>query len=163
MFERFGRVGFSPHTKVAAFVEHLAEGRLTASRCATCGRTTFPPRADCADCLGDRFELVPIEGRGRVVTFTRIHAAPAGFEAFAPYTVGVVDLSGEPSVGRLLAWFGASIPYDEVAIGMEVAVVPETVATDGGETDEGSRVLYRLERPGAGDAARATAADRRDA
>ena len=107
MFEWFGMVSYCPHTKVADFARHLKDGRLMGSKCTACGHTSFPPRADCAACRDGGFEFTEWSGRGSVVTFTRIAAAPAGFEDQVPFTVGVVDLE---EGGRLLAWFGASIP-----------------------------------------------------
>jgi len=139
MFDRFGRVSFCPHTKVAGFVSHLEEGRLVASRCIGCSLMSFPPRADCPDCRCGEFDFTELSGRGTVSTFTRIAAAPAGFEASAPYTIGVVDLE---ETGRLLACFGESINETEVTIGMAVQVVPRRLDAKG-ET----RIDYTLERP----------------
>ena len=56
MFKWFGKVNFSPYTKVTDFAQHLKDGRLMGSRCRKCGNLTFPPRADCPECLSDRFE-----------------------------------------------------------------------------------------------------------
>lgn len=140
MFERFGRSGYCRHTKVAEFVRHLEAGRLMGSRCTACGFTTFPPRADCPRCRHDGFEFTPWSGRGVVATFTRIAAAPAGFETEAPYDLGVVDLE---EGGRLLAAFGATIAPDEIAVGLAVQVVPR-LREEAGETE----VDYTLERPG---------------
>lgn len=135
----FGWIDLCPHTKLAAFVDHLRDGHVMASRCTACGAISFPPRADCAACLHGEFEFVETRPRGKVVTFTTIEAAPAGFEDVAPYTLGVVDLEAG---GRLVAWLGESIGGDELEIGMVVDVVPRTV-----ERGEETRVLYTLERP----------------
>lgn len=140
MFSWFGKVSYVPHTKVSGFAGHLKDGRIMASRCTACGAVSFPPRADCASCLGGEFEFTELSGRGKVVTFTRIDAAPAGFEDVVPYTLGVVDLE---ETGRLLAWFGESIPEDAIRIGMDVQVVPRLF-----EELEEIKVHYTLERPG---------------
>jgi uncharacterized OB-fold protein len=140
VFEWFGMVSYCPHTKVADFARHLKDGRLMGSKCTACGHTAFPPRADCAACRGDGFEFTEWSGRGTVVTFTRIAAAPAGFEEHVPFTVGVVDLE---QGGRLLAWFGASIPAEGIAIGQPVQVVPRVI----GESER-IKVHYTLEAPG---------------
>lgn len=140
MFEWFGKVSFCPHTKVSDFPRHLRDGHLMASRCGKCGHTTFPPRADCPACLGGEFEYVEVSGEGTVVTHTRIDAAPAGFEDLAPYALGVVDLK---ETGRLLAWFGETIPEEEIAIGMPVQVVPRIF-----EELKEIKVYYTLEKPG---------------
>ncbi len=140
MFEWFGRVSYAPHTKVAGFARHLKDGRLMASRCEQCGHVSFPPRADCPDCLGDKFTFDELSGVGTVLTYTKIDAAPAGFEELVPFVVGVVDLT---ETGRLLAWFGESIADEEIAIGMPVQVVPRIF-----EELEQIKVYYSLERPG---------------
>lgn len=148
MFKWFGIVNHTPHTKVAAFAEHLRAGRLMASRCRACGHTSFPPRADCEACLDGEFEFVEISGRGRLYTFTRIDAAPSGFEQYAPYTIGLVDLE---EGGRALAWIGDSVRADALRIGMELRLTPRLH-----EEIEEIRVDYTLELPAA-DAARAGA------
>ena len=140
MFEWFGKVSYCPHTKVSGFARHLKDGRIMGSRCVKCAHTSFPPRADCPQCLGGEFEYEELSGAGTVVTYTRIDAAPAGFEDLAPFTVGVVDLE---ETGRLLAWFGESIPQTEIAIGMPVQVVPRIF-----EELEEIKVFYSLEKPG---------------
>jgi uncharacterized OB-fold protein len=90
--------------------------------------------------MGREFEFVEISGRGTLHTHTTIVAAPTGFERYAPYTVGVVDLE---EGGRALAWFGDTIPEGEIAIGMKLQLVPRIE-----EDLEEIRVSYSLERPG---------------
>ena len=51
MFKWFGKVNFSPFTKVTDFAQYLKDGRLMGSKCKKCGATSFPPRADCHQCL----------------------------------------------------------------------------------------------------------------
>jgi uncharacterized OB-fold protein len=140
MFKWFGKVNFSPYTKVTEFAQHLKDGYLMASRCKECGETSFPPRADCGECMSPDFEFVEISGKGTLHTFTKIVTAPTGFEDVVPYTVGVVDLE---ETGRLLAWVGESFDEDEIEIGMEVQVVPQIFD----ETEE-IKVYYSLEKPG---------------
>ncbi len=142
MFKWFGKVNYSPYTKVTEFADHLRDGYIMGSRCKACGYRCFPPRADCPECLSPDFEFVEISGKGTLHTFSKIYAAPSGFEDLAPYTVGVVDLEES---GRLLAWFGESIPEDQVRIGMEVQVVPRIF-----EEIEEIKVYYSLEQPGTG-------------
>lgn len=121
MFAWFGKVNFSPYTKVGEFADHLKNGHLKGSRCRKCGYRSFPPRADCPECLSGDFEFADVSGRGTLFTFTRIAAAPSGFEDLAPYTIGVVDLE---EGGRCLAWFGSSVRDEEIRIGMPLQVVP---------------------------------------
>lgn len=140
MFKWFGKVNFSPYTKVSEFAQYLKDGRIMASRCKKCGATSFPPRADCGECMSGDFEFFEISGKATLHTMTKIVAAPTGFEDVTPYTVGVVDLE---ETGRLLAWIGESIPEDEIKIGMKLQVVPQIF-----DEEEEIKVYYSLEKPG---------------
>ncbi|UCD16814.1 MAG: Zn-ribbon domain-containing OB-fold protein [Candidatus Zixiibacteriota bacterium] len=140
MFKWFGKVNFVPYTKVSDFAGYLKDGHLMGSRCKVCGSESFPPRADCSQCLSGNFEYTEYSGRAKLVSYTQIHAAPTGFEDVAPYTIGVVDLEEN---GRLLAWFGDTISDTEIRIGMELQVVPRIF-----EELQEIRVYYSLEKPG---------------
>jgi uncharacterized OB-fold protein len=140
MFKWFGKVNFSPYTKVSDFAQYLKDGRLMGSRCKKCGATSFPPRADCAVCMSGDFEFFEMSGKATLNTFTKIVAAPTGFEEECPYVVGVVDLE---EGGRALAWFGRSIKEEEIKIGMALQMVPQIF-----EELEDIKVYYSLEKPG---------------
>lgn len=140
MFKWFGRVNYTPYTKVTDFAQYLKDGRLMGTRCKKCGATSFPPRADCDKCMSGEFEFVEMSGKAQLHTFTKIVAAPTGFEEVAPYIVGVVDLA---EGGRALAWFGESIDEDEIEIGMDLQIVPQIF-----EELEDIKVYYSLEKPG---------------
>ena len=140
MFKWFGKVNFSPFTKVTDFAQYLKDGHLMATKCKKCGVLTFPPRADCVECMSDEYEFSEISGKGTLHTYTKIEAAPTGFEELAPYIVGVVDLE---EGGRLLAWIGETIKEDEIKIGMPVQVVPQIF-----DEIEDIKVYYTLEKPG---------------
>jgi uncharacterized OB-fold protein len=140
MFKWFGKVNYTPYTKVSDFARHLKDGHFMGSRCKDCGATSFPPRADCESCMSGDFEFFEVSGKGKLHTFTKIVAAPTGFEDVAPYIVGVVDLE---EGGKALAWFGDSIAEEEIAIGMDVQIVPQIF-----EELEEIKVYYSLEQPG---------------
>ena len=140
MFSWFGKVSYVPYSKVADFAVHLKDGRLMGSTCKACGHTTFPPRADCGECMSPEFEFTEYSGKGTIWTYSTIAAAPTGFDDEAPYTVVVVELE---EGGRLLGWLGEGIPVDDVEIGMDVQVVPQIF----GETPN-VQVYYTIEKPG---------------
>jgi uncharacterized OB-fold protein len=139
-FSQFGVVNFSPFTKVGAFAEGLAEGKIMTTRCTGCGHIEFPPRADCPGCGGTGFEWVDISGKGSLVTYTTIHAAPTGFGDRAPYTIGVIDLE---EGGRLLSWI-ESVPEDELAVGMPLKAEVEKLPP--AEEGKPERYIYVLKR-----------------
>jgi uncharacterized OB-fold protein len=140
MFKWFGKVNYTPYTKVSDFARYLKDGHLMGSRCKSCGATSFPPRADCDACMSGDFEFVELSGKGKLHTFTKIVAAPTGFEDVAPYIVGVVDLE---EGGKALAWFGDTIAEATIEIGMDVQIVPRIF-----EESEEIKVYYSLEQPG---------------
>jgi uncharacterized OB-fold protein len=140
MFSWFGKVSFVPYTKISDFEQHLKDGRLMASRCSKCGETSFPPRADCPACLAGEFEYKEVSGKATLHTYTRIDAAPTGFDDDVPYIVGVADLD---EGGRALAWIGDTIPEQDIRIGMKLQVVPRIF-----EEVEDIKVYYSLEKPG---------------
>jgi hypothetical protein len=74
--------------------------------------------------MSGNFEFVELSGKSTLQTFTKIVAAPTGFEDVVPYTVGVVDLE---EGGRALAWFGDTVQEDEIEIGMEGSSWPSPV------------------------------------
>ena len=139
MFSWFGKVSFVPYTKVSDFAVHLREGRLMGSECSACGLATFPPRADCPECLSADFTYRQISGLGTLFTWSRIDAAPTGFEDLGTYTVVVVDLE---EGGRLLGWLGDSIAESDVRVGMPVQVVPRIF-----EEIEPIKLYYTVEAP----------------
>lgn len=143
-FAQFGVVSFAPFTKVAAFAEGLAEGKIMATRCKGCGHIEFPPRADCHGCgiKDEGFEWVPVSGAGALVTYTTIHAAPTGFADRAPYTIGVIDLE---EGGRLLSWV-EDIPEAELKVGMRLKAHVVTLPSEAEGKPE--RYIYMLRREG---------------
>ena len=140
MFSWFGKVSFVPYSKVQDFAVHLKDGVIMGSKCKECGYQTFPPRADCPECMSDQFEYVEYSGKAKLFTYTRIDAAPTGFDDDVPYIIAVVDME---EGGRALGWFGESIPEDEIKIGMDLQVVPYIH-----EDSPDIRVYYTMEKAG---------------
>jgi uncharacterized OB-fold protein len=93
--------------------------RLLGSKCETCGNTFFPPTKVCPKCRR-RGKITPIEfsGRGKVFSYTIIHAAPKMFEDYTPSTVAIVQLNEGPKVLSQLV----DCEPDEIRIGMDVEV-----------------------------------------
>jgi uncharacterized OB-fold protein len=122
-FEKFGRVSFTAQTKAGAFVEYLEKGELRGTRCRSCGRVYFPPRADCSFCLSSDMEWFKVEGQGSLVSFTRVNYGPTGFESDVPYILALVDFNGTRVFGRL----GKDVPEEQIAVGMIVKAVTSTL------------------------------------
>jgi len=64
---------------------------LIGMRCSACGTLAFPKREVCSGCGADSgLEPARLSARGKLYTYTEVHAAPAGFNT--PYVIGYVDL-----------------------------------------------------------------------
>ena len=102
---------------------------LVGEECDNCGTKLFPPRDVCLECEAPAKELYTFTGVGQVYSYTTIYDAPAGFEAFTPYSVALVKLDEGPLVTAQLT----DIDPDQVEIGQEVEMVTRKMRTDGPE------------------------------
>jgi uncharacterized protein len=80
-------------TKLHAFYAHLAEGRLTTTRCRGCGRLDWPPRGFCPECAADDYDWVDLPHEGVVHGFTvQETGVPTGFTS--PLAFAIVKVGG---------------------------------------------------------------------
>ena len=63
------------------------------SYCSKCQKTYFPKRGFCLKCGEEDLKDLKISNPGKLVSFTVIRNAPAGFEDQAPYIVGIIELA----------------------------------------------------------------------
>jgi len=91
--------------------------RLLGTRCETCGESFFPMRKICPKCRREG-KLAPIafSGEGKLFTYTVIRDPSEGFEAFAPYIMGIIELDEGLKVTSQVV----DCKPDEVYIGMPV-------------------------------------------
>jgi len=120
-FEKFGRKSFTATTKMAKFVEFLAEGKIEGTVCKDCGAKFFPPRADCAKCFSKNMDWFEMPKKGKLETFTTAYYAPFGFEADPPYTMGVVDFGNGL---KLFARMAKGIKPEDLKVGADVTIRP---------------------------------------
>lgn len=118
-FGNFGTVSFTKQAKAIPFVEYLSQGKVMTTKCTKCGRKYFPPRIDCAYCVNSDVEWFAIESKGKLLTFTQVHYGPLGFEADAPYVLGIVEFSEGV---KILSRISKSIDISNIKIGMELKV-----------------------------------------
>jgi uncharacterized OB-fold protein len=102
-----------------------------ASRCTSCGTTTHPEHSICGSCGGDRFESIPIEGEGTVLTYTDLYALAIDFEQRYLRLAMVEMDSGLRATGQLL--------IDDPKLGARVR------ATVGVVRKIGERKIYGLQ------------------
>ncbi len=118
-FGKFGTVSFTQTTRVNDFIDHLEQGKVMHTCCKACGAHYFPPRADCAKCLTIDMEWRQVKGKGKLVSYSRLKYAPAGFEEDLPYTIALLNYGKYQVFGRL----DSALDIDEVKIGMELSTV----------------------------------------
>jgi uncharacterized OB-fold protein len=94
------------------FYRRLDEGELCATRCASCSRTSFPPRTRCPTC-GGREGWVELPRRGRLFAFTTQDVA---LRFSAPAVLALAE------IGEVLLPGVVGAPYEELQIGQEVEV-----------------------------------------
>lgn len=121
--KRFGTVSFTATTKVNDFIDHLEKGEVAGTRCKGCGQKFFPPRADCAQCLDSEMEWFPVEGAGKLLSFSRLQYAPVGFTEDVPYAIAVLDYGDYKVFGRI----SDAVPEDDIQIGMSMTARPNTL------------------------------------
>jgi uncharacterized OB-fold protein len=112
------------HNKLAEFYRRLGEGRLCTTRCAGCGRTSWPPRGFCPDCASGEFAWVDLASEGTVHAFTVQDAGlPAGFEG--PRVFAIVKVDGH----RIFSILRDADPA-RLAAGQRVRLSPLRVADE---------------------------------
>lgn len=115
----------SEHNKLHAFYAHLAEGRLTTTRCQGCGRTDWPPRGFCPACTSDAFDWVDLPQEGRIHGFTvQETGVPAGFRR--PLVFAMVEVAGF----RVFAPLVDVADPGALSAGTRVRLAPVRVADD---------------------------------
>ncbi len=78
--------------------------KMMGMHCTTCDAYYFPPRDICPNCRRKgNMEPFEFSGRGKIYSFTEIHAAPAGFEKQVPYVMAIVELEeGTRCTGQIV-------------------------------------------------------------
>jgi uncharacterized OB-fold protein len=122
-FKKFGTVSFTGITRVNDFIGHLEEGKVTGTRCRDCGLVFFPPRADCHRCLTDNMEWFEVNGKGRLVTYSRLEFAPVGFQDDVPYCIALLDYGDFKVFGRI----DTGLDENELKVGMEMVTAASTL------------------------------------
>jgi uncharacterized OB-fold protein len=97
---------------------------VQAYRCRSCDVVSYPAHCLCPSCGADRFETVPIEGEGVVLTYTDLYALAVDFEQrFLRLAIVEMD-SGLRVTGQLA--------HDEPGIGLRVRATIDTVRVQRG-------------------------------
>src|SRR5688572_17718616 len=74
------------------------EHKLVLQRCTGCGLYSAQPRVVCPQCHGEAFEWSQVSGKGRIHSYTIVHATTVpGFRDEVPYVVVFVQIDEEPT------------------------------------------------------------------
>ena len=118
-FKKFGTVSFTAISRVNDFIDYLQDGKVMGTRCRDCGRSFFPPRADCCHCLTSDMDWFEIDGTARLITYSKLEFAPIGFQEDVPYSIALLDYGDYKVFGRL----ASNLADDDVQIGMQLKTV----------------------------------------
>ncbi len=94
-----------PISRTHEFWDALRAGRFVTTKCSKCGHITFPPQADCPECMGGDFTWVDLGREAKLVTFTHVRVTPASFSGTDPYMIAIGEF---PHGHKVLAWLEGS-------------------------------------------------------
>jgi uncharacterized OB-fold protein len=134
-FEKFGKISYTAETKVKEFVNHLEKGKIEATQCRVCKKVYFPPRMDCSNCLAtDQMNWKEIKNEWTLLTYTKVHFAPTGFQEDTPYILA----AAESKEGlKTLARLSKAVSEDKIKLGMKLQLVPVKLPLD--------RIVYEFD------------------
>jgi uncharacterized OB-fold protein len=103
---------------------------LIGNKCETCGTPYYPARKICPKCRR-KGKLVKqaMPHHGTIYSYTRVHAAPSGFEHESPYELAIVELDNGV---RLLTQIVDS-PQEKIVVGASARMVFRKIYADAGE------------------------------
>jgi uncharacterized protein len=96
-----------PISKTSRFWDALGEGRFVTTKCEDCGRVSFPPQADCPNCMSSRSGWIDLSPEAELLTFTYVQITPTSFVEHDPYVVAIGRLKEGVNV---LAWLEGADP-----------------------------------------------------
>ena len=111
----------------APFWHGAGQESFVVQRCQRCGHLQFPAKENCATCLADELEWVPVKGEGNVYSFVVYHQTwTPGFKEDVPYNVAIIEL---PEGVRLISNVVDVDPGD-LYVGMPVFVCFEDLGDE---------------------------------
>jgi scaffold protein (connect acetoacetyl-CoA thiolase and HMG-CoA synthase) len=107
-----------PPFTIEQFYKNINQQELLAGKCIKCGKIHLPPRTICDNCYSKDFEWTQIPRKGKLLTYTVIHIAPAQFQSISPYAVGIVELEN----GVKLPGMIQGTQLEQLKVGMNLSV-----------------------------------------
>ena len=116
-FKKFGTVSFTAISKTNDFINYLEDGKVSGTKCQSCGLVFFPPRADCYQCLSSDVQWFEVAGEGKLLTYSKLQFAPVGFDQDVPYCIALLDYGDYKVFGRI----SSEVPEEELQVGMKMS------------------------------------------
>jgi uncharacterized OB-fold protein len=115
-----------PTTATQAFWDGAKKGKLMLQWDPTAKKYQFWPRANSVRTGKRNLQWKATSGKGELYSFTITHVPTPGFEARAPYVIGMIELDeGVRIIANLI-----NIKIDDVEIGMRMKVAWEKLSDD---------------------------------
>ena len=115
-----------PTPATQAFWDGAKKGKLMLQWDPTAKKYQFWPRANSVRTGKRNLQWKATSGKGELYSFTITHVPTPGFEARAPYAIGMIELDeGVRIIANLI-----NIKIDDVEIGMRMKVAWEKLSDD---------------------------------
>jgi uncharacterized OB-fold protein len=100
---------------------------LLGTHCANCSTDYFPERQICPKCRRhSKLSAKKMPDKGKIYSFTEVHAAPTGFEYEAPYFLAIVELdNGVKLLSQIV-----DTPENKIVVGAPVEMRFRRVGED---------------------------------
>ena len=122
----------------------LKQDRLLGLKCRTCGVIIVPPKMVCRACNSNDLEVIELQGKGKIRTYTTVNVAAEGREEEVPYVIVMVELVEGPWImGNLDGIDPAGITME--IIGKQVSMSHRVFEGDKYSAGEGARPVFRLD------------------
>jgi hypothetical protein len=103
---------------IEQFYKNINQGKLLAGKCKKCGKIHLPPRPVCDNCYSKEFDWTAVPTKGKLLTYTVIHIAPAQFQSMAPYAIGIVQLENGLKIPGMIR----AIALEQIKVGMDLII-----------------------------------------
>ena len=101
--------------------------RLLGNQCQQCNRKFYPAVSLCEQCQSTDLVTYEFPPQGKLISWSQVTATPKGFEDFAPYIIGIIELeAGQRMTSQIV-----DIPESELKYGLKLEPVFRKIYQDG--------------------------------
>lgn len=124
--------------------EALKRNKLLGLKCKGCSIINVPPKMACGRCGSLDMDIVELNGKGKIQTFTTVFVGSEGREDEVPYTIVLVELDEGPWIMGNLTGIDPSEATIEL-IGKRVKMGYKVFPGDKYSAGDGARPLFSFE------------------